>query len=714
MSAPTVAPGLALRLREVQVGLRADLETARIVFRGEVAYVVRDPLTLGSHRLGIEEYQVLVALRPDRTLGEICAELVRQGRIAPGEEESFYVFVFQLHRLGFLALPLSDEKMIYKRAQAKREQKRTKWLTAFFYYPVPLCNPDAFLRRTAIVGRVLFSWPAFFVWLAVVALAAFVALRNQGEFSQPLGNIFSNGNLPLLWITLIGLKVFHEFGHAYATRRFGGSVPEMGVNLVMFTPAAYMDASSSWTFPKHSQRLLVCLAGMYVELFLAALALLAWSVLEPGLARNLAHNVVLLASLVTIGFNANPLTRYDGYFALSDLLQIPNLHQRASQYIAQQCKRLFLGLRTPGPHTSVALGIALAAFGISASIYRLLLVTGISAAIASRYYSLGILLALVYFGRTLLRFCTRVFPYLWSSKETGPIRRRAIAVGLGVFGLGPLLCLCIPLPARVLVPGAVTAEREFVVRSATAGVLAQAPPPERSLVGAGRTLARLEDPALELEVEQARARVRAIQAQERDSFAHDPNAARGDAERLESAREELRLASERLDALDVRSTAAGTLVHSLDERELGRYLPRGSPIATLSAGEPRVRAILSQDEFVLSRPLPGQPVAFRPAGDPAHAIPGRVTRVVEGGTRELDAESLALAEASQGTIALDARQRSTERAHFEVVVALDRPLPLAQSYGSTGVLRMPARREFLGELVWRKLLLFTHRLRAGT
>jgi hypothetical protein len=388
-------PGLAAKLRDVQVGLRADLETTRMLFRGEVAYVVRDPLTLASHRLGIPEYQALVALRPDRTLGKVFEELVASGRFEAAEEESFYAFVFQLHRLGFLALPLSDEKLLAKRAEAKLEQRRTKWLTAFFYYPIPLWNPDPFLQRTALVGRALFSWPAACVWFAALALAAFVAARNWGEFSRPIGDVFSSGNLPLLWITLIALKVFHEFGHAYATRRFGGAVPEMGVNLVIFTPAAYVDASSSWGFRQHRQRLLVCLAGMYVELFLAALALLAWSVLEPGLLRNLAHNVVLLASVVTVGFNANPLTRFDGYFALCDVLQLPNLYQRASEHVTGLCKRLFLGLRARGSAGSAWLGLLLTSYGLGASIYRVLLVCGISAAIASRYYSAGVLVLAV-------------------------------------------------------------------------------------------------------------------------------------------------------------------------------------------------------------------------------------------------------------------------------------------------------------------------------
>ncbi len=713
-AAPPAAPGLAMRLREVQVGLRADLQTTRMLFRGEVAYIVRDPLTLASHRLGVAEYEVLVALREDRTLGKVFEGLVKAGRLGREEEESFYGFVFKLHRLGFLALPLSDEKLLHKRAESKLESRRTKWLTAFFYYPIPLWNPDAFLQRTALLGRVLFSWPAFAIWLATVALAGIVAGRNWGEFTQPIGNIFSSGNLPLLWVTLVCLKVFHEFGHAYATRRFGGTVPEMGVNLVMFTPSAYVDASSSWSFQQHRQRLVVCLAGMYVELFLAALALLSWSVLEPGLARSLAHNVVLLASIVTVGFNANPLTRYDGYFAFCDLLQVPNLYQRASDHLASLGRRIFLGLPARGERPGAWLGTLFTGYALSTTVYRTLLIFGISAAIASRYYSLGILLGTIYFSRAIGRSAGKLLPYLWTGKETAGIRRRAVGVSVGLFGLLPLATLCLPLPARVLVPGSVTAEHEFVVRSGTAGVLVEAPPPERSWVDADRSLARLEDPALDLEVAQAEARVRALEAQERDSYARDSSGAKADEERLETARENLRDARTRLASRDVLAGNSGTIVRSIDKNELGRYLERGSAIATLSAGEPRVRAILSQDEFVLARPEPGQSVSFRPAGAPENAIPGHITRVIEGGTRALDGEGRVLAETSEGTIALDARHQQTERAHFEILVALDQPLPLAQTFGTTGVLRLPARRELVGRLLWRKLLLFSHRLRAGT
>ena len=708
------APSLAMRLREVHVGLRADLETTRMLFRGEVAYVVRDPLTLVSHRLGISEYEVLIALRDDRTLGQIFQGLVERGRMSTSEEEGFYGFVFQLHRLAFLALPLSDEKMLNKRAEAKLARQKTNPVAAFFYYPIPLWNPDAFLKRTAIVGRVLFSWPAFTLWCAVVLLALFVGARNWDEFAVPLGDIFSNGNLPLLWISLIVLKVFHEFGHAYATRRFGGVVPEMGMNLVMLTPTAYVDASSSWGFPRHRQRLVVCLAGMYVELFLASLALLAWSVLDPSLTRNLLHNAVLLASVVTIGFNANPLTRYDGYYALCDVLQIPNLFQRASDHISGLAKRYLLRLPPRGPQTSFLVGAILTSYGISTACYRTLVVFGISAAVASRYYSLGVLLAGVYFSRAITRLAKRILPFLWSDKETAGIRTRAVGLSIGLFGVLPVVVLCVPLPGRVLVPGSVTAEQELVVRSETAGVLAELPLALRTPVTPGTLIARLEDPELELEVRGAEAHVRALEAQERDTFARDPNQAREDGERLEAARESLRQAQRRFDNCAVRAVAAGTIVRLVDSNQRGSYLPRGSPLATLSAGETRVRVLLSQDEFVLAHPVVGEAVAFRAAGAAGDPIPGRITRVIEGGTRTLDSEGRTLAETSQGTIALDARHEQTERAHFEVLVALDRPLPVEQTFGSTGVLRMPARHELLGRTLWRKLVLFAHRLRAGT
>jgi len=158
-----------------------------------------------------------------------------------GDEERFYEFVVQLHRLNFLNLPVSDEKLLYRRYQARATGPGVvKKLMGFLFLRVPLVNPDAFLERTIQYARVIFSGWFFAVWLLVVAGAVVVGLQNADRFGEPLQGILAGRNLSLIWFTLIGLKLFHELGHAYACKQFGGYVPEMGLYFLVFTPCAYV------------------------------------------------------------------------------------------------------------------------------------------------------------------------------------------------------------------------------------------------------------------------------------------------------------------------------------------------------------------------------------------------------------------------------------------------------------------------------------------
>lgn len=713
-AAPGAAPSLASRLRDVRVGLRADLETTRHVFRGEIAYLLRDPLTLDSHRFGVREYSIAVRLSDERTLRSVFDELVLDHTLAREDEEEFYGFVFSLHRLGFLALPLDDEKLLYRRAQARAKAKRGTLLGAFFWYPLPLWNPDRFLERTLPLVRPFLTQTAFAAWTCVVGAALWIVAHNWDEFRAPLANIFAGENLPLLWCSLIVLKLFHEFGHAYTCKLFGGIVPEMGVNLVFFTPTAYVDATSCWTFTSRWKRLWVCLAGMYVELFLASLAVFVWSVTSPGLVHSLSHDVVLLASIVTIAFNLNPLMRYDGYHALCDLLEVPNLRARSVALANGVLQRVLLGLPIADVPKEKRLAVLFVAFGTGCALYRVVLVIAICTAISLRYFDLGIALAAAYGGTELWRLGKRVLPWLWSAKETALVRSRAVALSLFLFALLPAALLALPLPPRAIVPGVVSRDVERSVCVESGGVLEELHARDGDHVSANAPLARLADPELPALVRASRARVaQAELALEAERLA-DPNRARAAEQRLDSARAELADVERKERELSVLAPFDGELVHGLRDADLGRYLPRGAELGWLAGGPLSVRALCSQEEWTGSLPKVGDAVEFRSRASPEQVLRGHVARVVPAGARELAPSLAALTQLSGGSIAIDPLHKSASRAHFEIVAALDDAPADGLRLGTTGLLRLEAPMERLGSFALRKWILFTQRLRGAS
>jgi len=191
-------------------------------------------------------------------------------------------------------------------------------------------HPDKFFERTSPIVSWLFSWQGALCWLVVVVPAIVLSVQNWQELSENASDrILAADNIVMMVLSFLVLKALHELGHGYAVKAFGGAVHEIGVMLLVFAPMPYVDASAASGFRSKWQRALVGAAGMIVEVFLAALALYVWLAVEQGLIRSIAYNAMVVAGISTVLFNGNPLLRYDGYYILSDLIEIPNLAQRA-------------------------------------------------------------------------------------------------------------------------------------------------------------------------------------------------------------------------------------------------------------------------------------------------------------------------------------------------------------------------------------------------
>jgi len=713
MSAPAPAvpqSSLADRLRAVHVGVRQDLDVSRHLFRGEVSYIVCDPITFQNHRLDQHGYDVFVAIKAERSLGEIHAELVARGVLPEDDEESFFEFVFMLHRLGFLALPLSDEKNLYRRFTAKREaRRRRRWLSILFLR-IPVWNPDGFLSRTMRYAQPLYSRTALLVWLLLVAAAGFVAFQHRAELSRPLDGMLAAGNLAAMWFMLIGLKVLHEFGHAYACKRFGGHVPDMGVYLILGTPCAYVDATASWSFTKKSQRLIVCLAGMYVESAAAAIAVFVWAFSDAPFVRSIAYNVMFLASVTTILFNINPLLRYDGYYILSDLLEVPNLRQRATGYVQYVAKRLLLGIRPAEGRVSRGLGVLLLAFGIASAAYRVVLVLAIAAAVGMKLFFVGLAGAAAYVLLSVGSLIHRTVVYLWFAQETAPVRGRAILASVLLIGVGPVALALLPVRGSVSAAGVVRGENETVVRAELGGFLETPPPAPGTFAPAGTPLARLRSDDRTEAIAEARARISASRLRRDALLASAPAQAALEALRLAEYEAELAHYEREVQALEPAAPVGGHVADGLPPQDVGRYVARGEPVATLVDGAWDVRVVLSADQIAACAPRVGDEVRFRTAGAARREWRAEVVHIRPAGSNQI--EDAALTHVGGGEIPVDPASGAASSAHFEVTIRL-RDADAAVRRGMTGRVRFAATAEPLGLQLYRRVVRFADRLQRG-
>lgn len=701
-------PSPAVQLRSVRVGLREDLEVTRHLFRGEASYIIRDPLTFESQHFSRSDYEVLTRIEASSSLSQVFDSLVSTGVLKLDDEEDYYRFIMSLHRLGFLRLPLSDDKLLYRRYQAREEAKKRARLRGFLFLRIPLWNPDAFLNRTYHLIRPLFSQTFFVVWLLIISAALFVAYARWDELVQPVQGLLVVKNLPLIWITLIGLKVFHEMGHAYACKHYGGQVPEMGAFLVLFTPCAYMDASTSWGFTQKRQRIMVSLAGMYFESMIAAAAVFVWALTEDSLIRAAAYNVIFLAGVVTVLFNINPLVRYDGYYLLSDWLEIPNLWRKSTQHILARAKRILLGIKPTRVAENWRLRVTLTSYGLAAIGYRITLMFTIAAILITKMRTVGLVLSGIFLGGVFLKLAFRLTTYLWYAEETKGRRARGVMLSTLVFVVLPMLAAFVPIPSYVHASAVISAKRETVIRIKTPGFVVSLNTQIDQPIKKGQVVIKLTNDFVWEEVVDAQARTRVSNLKINECRTTNPTRVSQQQAISVMLQQNLRKIQQQFEDLTVTADYPGKVVTCLDLRTIGSFLPKGAPVATIVSGKHQARVLLTEDQIARVSLRTGDEVVLRASSAPSQTIKGRIHSTAPAGSRMI--KYPALTQVGGGEIMVHPESGQAEQPYFEVIVDLLGEPSTMPPYGTTGTIRMTAEPKPVVTALARRIARFWNHL----
>ncbi len=699
---------LSARLASVQVGVRPELEISRLMLHGEAAYVVRDPITFKSHRLSPSDYQVFVALDANKSLGDTFNQLQAEGAVEDDQREDFYRFILNLSQIGLLSLPISDGSALYRRFQRRKQVERKAKLLGFLFLRVPLIQPDRFLDRTIRWVSPLFTRVGFVTWLICLALSLIVVCSRWQEFLNPIGTILTLQNLPTLWLLLVVLKVFHEFGHAYACKRFGGAVPEMGAYFIVFTPCAYIDASAAWGFPRRIHRVIVGLGGMYFESIAAMIAVLIWCLTSPGPVHSAAQYAIILASIVTIGFNVNPLMKYDGYYILSDLLGMPNLRSDSRRCVSAFAQRWLLGLKIDLPRFSRVGLVLIFLFGIASSLYKVIVVFGIAITIAFKIPAAGLAIALLYVGSSIRQYGTKLINKV-AALDSAIARRRAMgAIGLSIGSLVSVLCF-FPVSSSLEALGVVTRQEERIVHAGASGFLIHSEVADGTSVERGTVLCQLENIDVVTALERKEAEISQLRIQLQDELNSDVQTASAIAGTLEQAlREQADLKAER-DRLLVRAPIDGILIDTDRLDETGRFVHKGEPLASVSDGRWIVKVMVTAEHLSSTAPREGDTVSIRMIGQSKQLFRGKVLEVAKTGSKTIDQP--ALTHAGGGTIAVSTDNQEAEQPFFEISVMIDGVDATQFKYGMTALVQFEADRTPVGAFLYRRGLRILNQLR---
>ncbi|MEO1202775.1 MAG: hypothetical protein AAFX10_08715, partial [Pseudomonadota bacterium] len=638
----------------------------------------------------------------DEIWNESCAEL---GDDMPGQDETIQLLA-QLYRSNAMQMDVvPDLAEIHRRHEQEKRSKLLQYLKSPLAVRLPVWNPEGFLERTRWLAPLAFNRWTGLAWLAIVIAALMQVVVNwdalAGNFAD---QAFSIGNWLAIACIYPFVKLFHEFGHAYAVKRWGGEVHEMGLMFLVLIPVPYVDASSSALYPNKYHRMFVSGAGIIVELFLAAIAALMWFQVEPGLFRALLFNVMLIGGVSTVLFNGNPLLKFDAYHILADWLEIPNLGQRANRYVGYLVRRYLLKLREETPSASARESLWLFTYSVASFIYRLFVMLGIALYVATEFFFIGVMLAGWSLYQSLLAPLVRIVKVVWPESLMRNYRPRLILTSLGFAGALYLALFAIPVPSFTVVQGVYWAPEESQLHAGADCFVRDVLVKPGQRVEAGDEILRCESIELRMQSQTVVYRLEELQMQRRSALTEDVVEAAVLQDEIGRLTAEKALVEQRLAALTIRSPVAGTVqLERLSDLE-DRFLRRGTYLGYVGQdGVNTVRVVVPQHAISRVR-SDTDAIAVRSSSRFGRIVDAAILREVPAANKTVVAPALTLE--GGGTIAVDPTSTTEIQAmenwfQFE----LSMPDDAAGYVGERVFARFRHGSEPLGVRLWRAVRL---------
>jgi putative peptide zinc metalloprotease protein len=596
--------------------LRHDLVFTPAEEAGQSCYTIEDPTCGHFFRIGLREYRFLSLLDGKTTIHQAIARISSVDRDGLDENEAIAVCDW-LVNAQLASTPWSNGGQRFAQLHAQTRSKKRLARFNPLCTRIPLGRPDRFLCAIhPYVGWMASPWSVVLTGMLLLA-ASIIAIPDFDRFVSTAHNVFMPHRWWMLIAMWVGLKIFHELAHAVACRRYGGQVAESGIILVLLAPLAYVDLTSAWRIKNKWARIHIGAAGMQIELTMAAIAMIAWSQMQPGLLSDLMHHAVLLAGVTTIAFNLNPLMRFDGYYMLSDWVEIPNLASDGQGYMTYLGKRYALGERVTSPLRLSPRDCFVRCYGAAALAWRILVCVSLVIASAMMLKGLGIVLSifatilwLVIPACQLIRYVIRDDARRrnrqWRLLTTGWMG--GVAIALTVFRIG--------LPGNNVIPAIVHDESLQSARAIFPGFVVEIFVAPDQFVRKGDPIARLDNAELiadladlELAIEKSTLKSRVFQQTEE---IHSHQAEADQCSSLEEKRQEK---EKQVSDLVIRSPRDGRVIARGLDAQLGMYLKTGDSLVMIGdASDPELKiAIPPQYYECFSRSL-GQTVEVRLPG----------------------------------------------------------------------------------------------------
>ncbi len=641
--------------------------------------------------------------------------------------------VTDLHRKNLLLTdrPGQGDVLLAQHHESRR-RRVTGLLQSLLYLRLPGWDPETTLSGLYPLVRFMFRpWAVAVATLFVVSCWVLLAVqfahfrRALPEFDQ----FFGWPNLIYLWGTLAVAKIVHEFGHGLSCKHFGGECHEMGVMLLVFSPCLYCDVTDSWMLKNKWKRIAIGAAGMYIEVIISAAAIFVWWNTTSGLLHHLCLNIFFVTTVTTIIFNVNPLMRFDGYYMLSDLLEIPNLRPKADRLLREKFAWYCLRIDSrPDPFLPQTGWHWFVLFAIAAGVYRWVVFFGIMLflyTVLKPYglQSIGIALAIVSIAGLLFSMGRNIYGLI-AAPRAESMSYRKLFISISAFAALLAAALMVPLPLHVessFLVEPLEAQHVFIV---TPGRLIDVPIEPGQYVEKGTLLARLENVAKE------DARRKLSVEKEVQTARVDLYHAMGDLPREQLANVRLRSIEKRIEELDLQLKQLVILAPEdgwvvappykdqpnreslgdplsdwhgtpLDDANIGCYLDAGTQLLSISQS-PLFQAVILVDQSDRNDIAVGQKLELKFEHLPVNSYFAEVGEISK---RHLEFAPKELSKSSGGELSTVSDRRGREQlasTAFQATAILKDDVRLIRT-GMQGRARFLIERRSAAMWIWRYL-----------
>ncbi|RRO10707.1 HlyD family efflux transporter periplasmic adaptor subunit [Pectobacterium aquaticum] len=639
---------------------------------GSPSWTLEDPLRGLYFRIGWAEMAMLSRWSMGNA-AQIVAEVNQTSALTLDDSDVQYFNRFlQVNSLT----RVSGNEALAQFARQVEQSRVSIWrklLKNYLFFRIPLWHPDRFLGATLPWIAPFFSRTFLKLTLLVAVLGLFLAGRQWETFKHTFLHFFTLEGAALAGLTLCFTKILHEFGHAYTCKRFGARVATMGVAFLVMMPVLYTDTSGSWKLTRRRQRMAIGAAGMMTELVLAAWATLAWSFLPDGMLRSAAFMLATTTWIMTLAINLSPLMRFDGYFLLSDGLQMPNLQNRGFSIGRWQMREWLFGLGdAPPEHFPRWLQRTLVGYAFAVWIYRFFLFTGIAILVYHMTFKLlGMLLFAIEIGYFV------VMPVVnevreWSKRRKDYRMNRNMTTTLTVSAV-VLLLLMIPWQRGVYAPALLRAEQQSSLYMPVPAMIQRIDVRVGQPVNAGQTLFTLSSDALAHERQQLERQIATLNWQ--STFQVFNKEAAGDHQRVkqehEAALKKLQVLQRQSEQLTVRAPIDGVVADMATPLETGEWLGQGEWLAVVTKPTGGlVEAFVSEKDW--QRLRTGAKGTFYLQDVSRSSLPLTVVEIASTATRDLNAapELASIYGGDIATLSDAQRKLHPEQAVYRVLLSL--------------------------------------------